>query len=127
MGRPTKRTPETEKLIIDALRVGASRKDSCEAAGIDFVTFMNWMKSNSSFSTAVTRAESQCAARMSARIYQEATKDDGDWKASLEWLKRRRREDWGDRKDITSGGEPIGVFGYEIITPGTGDEERENS
>ena len=28
-----------------------------------------------------------------------------------------------DRKDITSDGEAIGVFGYEIIVPGTRDKE----
>ena len=126
MARPTKRTPETEAKICNALRAGASRKDAAGAAGVDEKTFYNWLHF-SSFSSAVLEAESACATRMSVRLYQEATKDNGDWRASLEWLKRRRREEWGDRKDITSGGEPLGAFGYEIIPPVTGYEERKNS
>jgi hypothetical protein len=96
MARPTKRTPETEAKILNALRVGASRKDAADAAGVDYSNFLRWTEQFREFREAVTRAEGEVAARMTARLYQEATKDGGDWKASLEWLKRRRRDDWGD-------------------------------
>jgi transposase len=99
-GRKTKRTPEVEKAITDALRVGASRKDAAAAAGVSERTFYEWMGHFPQFSQAVTRAEGQCAARMTARIYQEATAERGDWKAALEWLKRRRRDEWGDSIDV---------------------------
>ncbi len=37
-----------------------------------------------------------------------------DWRAAESWLKRRRKEEWGDSADITSGGEPIkGYLGFD--------------
>lgn len=99
-GRKTKRTPEVEKRILDALRVGATQRDAAAAAGIDETTLWRWKEAFADFAESVTRAEGACAARMAARIYQEATKDDGDWRASESWLKRRRRDEWGDNVSV---------------------------
>ncbi len=95
MARPTKRTPEVEKRIMDALAAGGSRRLACEYAGIDQKTLENWMKRYSDFFDAVIRAESQCemSAILSLRAGWAQT---GDWRAGLEWLKRRRPKDWGD-------------------------------
>ena len=96
LGRKTKRTPQVEKAIFDALRLGATQKDAAAAAGIGENTLCEWRRNFQDFRDALTRAEGECAARMAARIHQEATKEGGDWRAALEWLKRRRREEWGD-------------------------------
>ena len=94
MARPTKYNPEREKKIIDALKTGCSRRDAYEYGGIDKETFANWIVRYSAFSALVIEAESQAAVMHTANIAKAAK--EGDWKASLEWLKRRRRDEWGD-------------------------------
>jgi len=123
-GRPTKRTPETEAKICNALRAGASRKDAAGASGINEATFGRWLHF-ADFARAVLEAESSCATRMSVRLYQEATKEDGDWRACLEWLKRRRKEEWSERteKDVTTNGKDIGSCGIEIVITGVVEDE----
>ena len=112
-GRPTKRTPETEAKILNALRIGASRRDSCEANGVDYITFSHWLTQFKQFRQSVEQAESHCAVRMSARIFDEATKADGDPKYALEWLKRRRKEEWGDKSTTEHQGELTIKVRYE--------------
>lgn len=118
MARPTKYTPEREKKIVDALRIGCSRRDAYESAGIDQETFARWLKRFAGFAALVREAESAAAVAHTANIAKAAKR--GQWKASLEWLKRRRREEWGDsiQADITSKGKAIG----DIFT-GLSDED----
>lgn len=112
-GRPTKLTPETHRLIVDALEIGATRKDAAGAAGVTYETFLNWMKRGEEskrgrffdFFNAASRAE--CKARLSYLKVIKRASDTGDWRAALEVLKRRDRENWGDGVDITSGDEPL--------------------
>lgn len=155
MAAPNKFTPEAKKKILDALRVGNTRRASAGAAGISKSLFYEWIQKGEKaksgefldFLDAVTRAEAECevqnvailkkaasgwdtkATRTKTKSYQEIyLKDDGtpvlgedgkplrkivtetetvttegrefDWRASLEWLKRRKRADWGDSLDI---------------------------
>jgi hypothetical protein len=101
MARPgpkTKYTPERVKRITDALTAGMSRGGACAYAGIDQDTLSNWMKRYSEFSVAVIEAEAACEFRATLTIRQAFS--NGDWKAALEWLKRRRSSDWGDVQRI---------------------------
>lgn len=102
-GRRTKRTPEVEKRILDALRVGATQKDACAAAGISDQTFLNWTRDSVDFLDAVMRAEAACAAVMAATIYEAAIKQK-DWRAAESWLKRRRKDEWSERQEMTGSG-----------------------
>jgi hypothetical protein len=101
MARPTKRTPETAAAIVEFLKTGASRTDAARAAGICHDTFREWAKEDEAFGETVEQAESECANIMAKRLYDEAKKSDGDWRAAMEWLKRRRREDWSERQELT--------------------------
>lgn len=110
MARPSKLTPETQAVIVDAILHGATYQDAAESAGVWYNTFNEWMKRGADaksgiyyeFNEAVTRANAECAKNMVRVIQSAAAK--GDWKAALEWLKRRRRGEWGDNMDVTSGG-----------------------
>ena len=97
VGRPTKATQERMDAICAMLEIGTTRKDAANANAIDYKTFMDWLSKFSPFSLAVERSEGAVAAKMTARIYAEATKEGGDWKAAMEWLRRRRHADWGDK------------------------------
>ena len=116
MARPSKLTPQTTEVILAALGIGATYKDASEAAGVDYMTFNNWMKLGAEaksgkfleFFEAVRRTEAEAAMKYLGTLADAARK--GDWKAALEWLKRRRRADWGDNVDFTSGGEKVKAY-----------------
>jgi hypothetical protein len=112
-GRPSKLTQETIKTLTDAIGLGASYVDACIVAGISYEAFMKWKQRGKAdksgeyvqFLQTISRAKSEGKMRHLANINNAAAK--GEWKASLEWLKRLDRENWGDNMDVTSGGEKI--------------------
>lgn len=124
MGRPTKLTPEVQKRICDALKIGATRLDAALSAGVTYDSFNDWYNAGKQaksgryvqFLQAVNQAEGEARLRYTSVIARAA--NDGDWRAALEYLKRRDRANWGDGVDVTSGGQPIVV---RIIRDGDGD------
>ena len=114
MARPSKLTPETQSTIVDAILHGATYKDAAEAAGVSYASFNAWMDEGRNaksgkflkFLEAVEIANAQCAVNFSRVIQSAAAK--GDAKYALEWLKRRRRAEWGDNVDVTSDGKALG-------------------
>jgi hypothetical protein len=97
-GRPSKRTPEREARLLEALRAGNTRKAACHYAGIEIHTFLNWVNRFSHFSQAVEKAEGDAEVRMVAQIAQAA--QTGTWQAAAWWLERRRPDDYGRREKI---------------------------
>lgn len=97
MGRPTKYSLDLQKRICDKLKRGCSRTAAVGTSGIDYVTFLSWMANNSIFSNAVHDAESVAEELVTNRLFEEATNPNGDWRATVEFLKRRRNKDWGDQ------------------------------
>lgn len=98
MARPSKRTPEVEKRIMDALAAGNTRRASALYAGIDQRTFERWMNRNAAFAEAVENAEARAEVGHVLNIRKAA--GDGVWTASAWWLERRRHQDWGRRDKI---------------------------
>lgn len=121
-GRKTKRTPECEARIQNALLLGNTRKAACRYAGISEDTFADWLKRFPDFSDLVEQAEARVEIEM-VSILRKAAKErevvitksktigdvtitettkrmEFDWKAALEWLKRRRPKEWGDAMKI---------------------------
>lgn len=101
MPRRTKYTDELAASIAKALWSGASRKDAYEAHGIGHETFRVWLEQKPAFLAIITRAEAECAQRMAETLTIAALTD---WRAGESWLKRRRREDWGDRQEVAHSG-----------------------
>lgn len=116
MGRPTKLTPETQKRIVDALKIGATRLDAALSAGVTYDSFNGWYNAGKQAKTgryfqffqAVDQAEGEARLRYTSVIARAA--NDGDWRAALEYLKRRDRAHWGDNVDVTSGQQPLKIF-----------------
>jgi hypothetical protein len=100
MARPSKYTPARLAMIMAALEAGMSRKGAAEYAGLDESTLANWMRRFPGFSGAVKQAEAAVELRASSSLQTAFT--DGDWRAGLAWLERRRRDDWGrvDRVEL---------------------------
>lgn len=118
-GRPTKLTPETHKAIVEAIGLGATYATAAACAGVSYDTFNEWMKAGDSatrnnkfseFSEAVRRAEAECKYKATKVIIKAMA--DGEWKAALEFLRRRDRAEWGDniKQELTGkDGGPIDV------------------
>ena len=114
-GRKTKLNPDVQKRICDALQKGNTRRVACLVGGVDESTFYNWINRGQEpqvkkdgepyaselpfveFFKAVTRAEAECESFHVENLLNHA-KD--DWRASIEWLKRRKKEDWSDKQNI---------------------------
>lgn len=98
VGRPSKRTPEREQRILDALRAGSTRKTACAHAAVEQHTFQRWVLRFAHFAQAVEKAEADAQLRHEAVIAKAA--QDGTWQASAWWLERRRPEDYGRRERL---------------------------
>jgi hypothetical protein len=101
MARPTKLTPAVEKIILDALRAGATRTAAFEAAGVHRSKISVYMRGFATFRDAVMQAEAQAEIRATVTVRQAI---ESDWKAASWWLERRRHDDWGrrDRLDLVA-------------------------
>lgn len=97
MARPTKYNPEREKIIVETLTAGGTRRFAAERAGIDEMTFERWMKRYEAFAGAVRDAEAACELRCLLTLRQAAATD---WKAALSWLERRRPNDWSRQSRV---------------------------
>ncbi len=100
-GQPTKRSPERELAILNALRVGNTRRASARAAEIHEDTLAEWMRVDTAFSGAVTKAESDAELRFLGQVAKAAAGN--NWQAAAWWLERRQHADFGrrDRMDMT--------------------------
>lgn len=113
LGRETKRTPELEKKLFEALVDGCTRRAACAYAGIAESTLYEWLKDFPEFSESLICAENQAEAGYT-RVIAECARN-GDWKAAESWLKRRRRDDWADNnKTELSGALKVDVSAEEL-------------
>lgn len=90
----TKLTAETRKQILDLLRAGNTRLCAAQASGISKQSFYTYQERDAAFAFEVIQAESEAEAGHVIVLAKAASA--GDWRASESWLKRRRRDDWGD-------------------------------
>ena len=105
MGRPTKLTPDRQRVLVDAIRAGNFYEVACAAADVDYSTFRRWMvageegrgKAYSEFREAITRAES-AAERDALTHLQNAMP--ADWRAAMAFLERRYPDRWGRRDRV---------------------------
>ena len=88
MARPTKRTPEVEQMILNALRIGNTRTDAALVAGINRDTLHEWL-AFPEFSAAVEKAEAEARARAVGYLAKAAA---GHWQAAIAFLDRQAAE-----------------------------------
>lgn len=71
-GRPTKRTPDTRTVIVQALEEGLTRRAACGCADISEDTFARELVSNADFAEQVVRAEARGRAELERVIRESA-------------------------------------------------------
>jgi len=110
MPRPSKLTDDLRDAIVKSLTIGATRKDASEAAGIDYTTFLNWMARGAKartgkyfeFFDAASKAEAEARINYTTIIAKAASK--GEWRAAIEFLRRRDKDNWSERQEVTGAG-----------------------
>lgn len=73
MGRPSKLTPEVQKRITDAIRVGATYELAAQYGGVSYNTFNEWMKAGEAATSGKNR-----------ELYEEVKSAEGA--AAVKWL-----------------------------------------
>ena len=112
-GQPTKRSPEREQAILNSLRVGNTRRASARAAEVSEDTLANWMKADSVFFGAVTKAEADAELRFLGQVAKHAVKSP---QAAQWWLERRRPADYRQRTGVEVSGPDGGPIDHREVS-----------
>ncbi len=111
-GRPTKRTPERERLILRALRAGATIAAAAGHAEVSQRQLYRWQVADATFRQHVEKAQAEAEVRFQAVVSDAAMGHPAEydaegvlirpevkpvWQAAAWWLERRRREDYAQR------------------------------
>ena len=89
--KPYKQTPETVKIIVDAISSGLTQRDASALAGISEDTLCLWKRANSDFSEQVRCAEVHFKLKHMKNIEKAS---DRDWKASAWLLERKFKQEF---------------------------------
>jgi hypothetical protein len=89
-----KLTPETQKIITDALGAGCTRSAAFGAAHIARETFYRWLKEVPEFKQACVDAEAEARVAIEVEVAKRA--QDGDRLLLMYWLQNRYPDDWKD-------------------------------
>lgn len=79
-----------------------TKRGACALEEVNEATFQQWWQDREDFATMLMRAEAQAESHFTDVITRtaEGTQGQADYRAGVEWLKRRRRADYGDTLDI---------------------------
>lgn len=95
-GRPSTFTDVTRDIVLDALRKGLTRSAAAGRANVHCTQLRRWCEYSANFAKECEIAEQEAEAKFTEMAFPE----NGEPKEALEWLKRRRRLDYGDSLDI---------------------------
>ena len=97
MGRRSKMTDARVTALLNALRVGNTRRAACAHADIDPTTFYRWLDQDATFRNAIEKAEGEAESHYSTIIFRAASTT---WQAAAWWLERRHPKDFGRRDQV---------------------------
>lgn len=102
MGRPSKRTPEREAKLLEAIRAGNYMETAAHYAGIGVSTLHEWRDKYADFAEAIEKARAEAETR-NVVLIQSAAKT--NWQAAAWWLERSFPDKYGRRTRVEHGGE----------------------
>lgn len=102
VGRPTKLTPRTRAVLLDAIESGATFVLAAHAASITYETFNEWRKQYPYFSEAVENAVANSALFHLRNIKEHAA---DDWRASSWILEHRFPDEYGSKARVQVDGQ----------------------
>lgn len=100
-GRPTKLTPDLQKRLCEAIKLGMNRERAAWFVGIDRVTLQRWLKAAEGrqsgkyvdFCHSLKKAEAEAIAINLKHLHTAA--QDGAWQAAAWQLERRYPKEYG--------------------------------
>lgn len=125
VGRPSKLTPETVKMICDTIRAGNYMETAAARAGINKETLYRWLRIAATakpggpnqkyreFGDAVAKAMADAEAFHVAIVAKAAAS--GKWLAAAWWLERARPDRWRERQELD-----VGVTSVQMHLEGGG-------
>ena len=91
-GRPTKRTPEAHSRIIQAIKMGATRRLAALYAGMSETAFYEWQAEEVEFAESIKAAEASRSLRWLATIEKAS---ELSWQAAAWKLERLMPDEYG--------------------------------
>ena len=89
--KPYKATPNTLKIILDAIADGLTQRDASILAGISEDTLSLWKRDNSDFSEQIRQKEIECKRKHIKNIEKASEKT---WQASAWFLERKYKNEF---------------------------------
>lgn len=128
MARPTKLTDELTDVLCENIELGMPYKLACQAAGINYDTFNEWMKKGAEgsnkkfieFSDQVRASEAECAKRNLDNLRKAA--DNGSVASSMWLLERRYPDEFGKRDKIDMKNEHSGNIQINLSVQDCGED-----
>jgi hypothetical protein len=137
VGRPSKRTPENEDAIIEALTKGYTRKASAAFGGVSYTTMREWELAFPEFAEALQKAEGIAQNALIDTIVHASThgtvttrpdgtviESPGAWQAAAWVLERRWPKDYSRREAVEMSGPDGGPIDTRDLSK-VPDHERE--
>lgn len=124
VGRPTKRTPEVEEIILDGLAAGITLQTLCDEPAMPSpATVRRWKREDEKFRTAYARAREDGAEAIVDRMFDRSedllTADSRvqvdafrEYRETVKWTAARHNAQYGDKQKhehTGEGGKPLSV------------------
>jgi len=115
-------TSEVVVKLEHAFAIDATVTEACSYADISCDAFYAWLKKNPEFRDRMEQLRDRPILAARQTIVKAAGSTP---QYALEYLKRKRRKEFGDSHDVTSGGKPINISFDDAFAPETeGDSEK---
>jgi len=114
----TKATPNTLKIILEAIGEGLNQREASILSGISEDTLSLWKRQDSDFSEQIRQKEIECKLSHIKNIKRASEKS---WQASAWWLERKYKDEFSAKSNIdiksSENIEKLTAVMQELLTP----------
>lgn len=100
-GRPTVIDDDAVRKLEEAFFIDCTVKEACSRANIGKTAYYDRLEKDQDFAEKMEAAKDWAITSARARLFEEATKEGGDWRAALEIVKRRDKKRYSERFEDT--------------------------
>lgn len=118
-----KLTPETVTKLEYAFSIDASVEEACFYADISRETYYRWTKEDKELYDKFERLRNKPILKARETV---ANKISESYQNAMDYLKRKRKIEFGDNVDITSGNKPLPIANVFVDVPNS-NEHKEDS
>lgn len=106
MSAPSKLTEENRLKLKEAAALDASVEEMAYLCDVTFQTVYNWFKAEPELFEEIQRLRLKPVLKARKAAVEKATDSYGN---AVDYLKRKKRDEFGDNIDHTTGGEPLNI------------------